>query len=690
MSLGRFGQYELLRKVGAGGMGELFLARADGLAGFKKLIVIKRLLPHLSKGPDGQRFVDMFLDEARLAAQLNHPNIVQIYDLGNVEDAYYLAMEYVDGVDLRRYLRRGQQHEQALPVEHAVKIASFLCEALHYAHELRDGDGQPLNLVHRDVSPHNVLVSFDGAVKLTDFGIAKATTQVVKTQVGTLKGKLRYMAPEQAEEALVDRRADIFSIGILLYEMLAGVRPFDGVNEFDILEKLLYKPHAPLNNIVENIPFELTSIVDKALQKDPAGRFQNALEMQMELERFLLQQSLMSNATLIGQHLRKCFDEQIGARASSSAVEHSGPSGLAAQAEVAADFITSATPSYEILGEPSLSVHAQKNQPEPPTMSVTSPLAAEQILPATRAEKVPSADLREQAEQEFGDVFSSVSGIEEAAAVEADENELDDWDQNTARSDLEQAEPYRVDLSSKAAHEIDRTFKKSGKNKGFLVFFVALAVGILLVVAIGWMLKKPAQNQVISQAVGHKLQRTADAGLQQKTAHDQVAGAMIADASTSPDRQMLALKPDIAATQADLAKHNTNTTASTTVLHKGDSVPDEVKLTQNAALGGDKTKPKKVSHKAEVKVAETGTAETRVAKTKKPGFLTLQTIPWSEIWLGKKKLGMTPMFKRKLPAGRHTLTLKNTSKKIVRKLRIIIRSGKTTTRKVELSKLRRR
>ncbi|PWT87509.1 MAG: hypothetical protein C5B54_12240, partial [Acidobacteria bacterium] len=214
-----FGQYLLLSKIATGGMAELFKAKRKGVEGFEKILAIKRILPHMS---DNEDFVTMFIDEAKLAAQLTHHNICQIFDLGKIETSYYIAMEYVHGKDLRAVMKASRQKDKPIPIELAVLITSKISSALDYAHRKRDANGQPLNLVHRDVSPQNILISYEGDVKLVDFGIAKAATKVHVTQHGALKGKLLYMSPEQAWGKSVDRRTDIFSLAVVLYEMLAG------------------------------------------------------------------------------------------------------------------------------------------------------------------------------------------------------------------------------------------------------------------------------------------------------------------------------------------------------------------------------------------------------------------------------------------------------------------------------------
>src|SRR5688572_5783532 len=205
----RFGKYTLLERIAVGGMAEIFLARQAGLEGFEKTIVIKRIRPHLSNQTS---FVKMFLNEAKLAAQLSHPNIVQIYDLGKIGESYFIAMEYIFGRDMRRIIPKADGMGIPFPMVYALKIASSACEGLYHAHQKHDLYGNPLNIVHRDVTPENIMVSFDGTVKVLDFGIAKAANSV-ESGPGEIKGKLSYMSPEQCQGLVLDQRSDLFSLG---------------------------------------------------------------------------------------------------------------------------------------------------------------------------------------------------------------------------------------------------------------------------------------------------------------------------------------------------------------------------------------------------------------------------------------------------------------------------------------------
>ena len=280
----KFGQYLLTEKIATGGMAEVWKARMRGVEGFQKIVAIKKILPHLS---DNQDFIEMFVDEAKLAAQLNHNNIIHIYDLGKIQTSYYIAMEYIDGYDLKTILRRGEERGHTMTVELALFIASKLASALDYAHRKKDFEEKEMGLVHRDVSPQNVLVSQEGDIKLCDFGIAKAASKASHTQAGALKGKLQYMSPEQAWGRSIDRRSDIFALATVLFEMLTNRKLFTGDNELSILEQVREARVQPPSLYNDEVTPDIDKIVIKALQKDPTNRYQTAGEMARDLDAIL-------------------------------------------------------------------------------------------------------------------------------------------------------------------------------------------------------------------------------------------------------------------------------------------------------------------------------------------------------------------------------------------------------------------
>lgn len=280
----RFGNYLLIEKLGTGGMAEIYKAKMEGVEGFQKLVAIKRILPQFSHNKD---FTTMFIDEAKVAAQLSHRNIVHIYDLGKIENSYFIAMEYMEGTDLRKVMHEVKEKNEKIPIPVALFIISQVASALDYAHNKKDHDGKPLNIVHRDVSPQNILISKDGEIKICDFGIAKAASKASHTRAGSLKGKLQYMSPEQAWGKAVDFRSDIFSLGVVLYEALTGKHLFEGDSELSILEKVRHPKVEPLSKSLKDFPPELENIITKALKENPEERYPDANTFKKDLEEIL-------------------------------------------------------------------------------------------------------------------------------------------------------------------------------------------------------------------------------------------------------------------------------------------------------------------------------------------------------------------------------------------------------------------
>ena len=303
---GMYGPYRLVKKIAVGGMAEVFKAKRTGVEGFEKVVALKRILPHLS---DNKEFVDMFIDEAKMVAGLTHPNIVQISDLGKLEKSYYIAMEYVHGRDLRSILRRAKDRGLRLPLDLTVLIVSKVCSALEFAHRKKDERGRPMLIVHRDISPQNILISFEGEVKLTDFGIAKAATKARITDAGALRGKLLYMSPEQAWGKPMDRRSDLFSLGIVFYEMVTDQKPFLGSSEMSILEMVRECRVAPPSDVNPRIPERLEKVVMTALERDPDHRYQDAAEMYRDLDR-VLHERQPPTANELTRFLELLFDEE--------------------------------------------------------------------------------------------------------------------------------------------------------------------------------------------------------------------------------------------------------------------------------------------------------------------------------------------------------------------------------------------
>ena len=303
-------RYKIAEKVDAGGMAEIFRGYAFSLDGIQKQVAIKRVRPHLATN---KRFIKMFIDEARLCMRLNHANITQVFDVGRAQDTYFLVMEFVDGANLRKIMQASADRGQRIPVEVGVSVVMGVCKALSHAHEARDEDGEPLNIVHRDVSPPNILISGQGEVKITDFGLAKAVTHLEATDPGVVKGKFSYLSPEAAEGKSVDSRADIFSCGIILHELLTGRRLFMGKTDLETVEQVRKCEIPPPSAFNPDVDHDLDEIVLKALSKDRKKRFQSARDVGESLAKYLFSHNLKVTDFDVAQVLRQLFSDEVEA-----------------------------------------------------------------------------------------------------------------------------------------------------------------------------------------------------------------------------------------------------------------------------------------------------------------------------------------------------------------------------------------
>ncbi|MEO7033828.1 MAG: serine/threonine-protein kinase [Polyangiaceae bacterium] len=277
-------RYKVLEKIASGGMAEVFRAESAGLEGFKKTVAIKRVLPHLS---EKKQFIGMFLDEARVSAQLSHSNCVQVFDIGVGDNTYFIVMEYVDGADLKGLIEYRKKSSAPFPVAEACLICVRICEGLSYAHELTDNNGESLHIVHRDMSPPNVLITRFGEVKIVDFGLAKANSQLEKSEPGIIKGKFSYLSPEAAQGLPVDAKTDIFAVGIILWELLAGRRLFMGETDLETVRMVQQAKVPSLRQINPNVTPELERVLNRALAGDPAARYQTARDFGRDLNNML-------------------------------------------------------------------------------------------------------------------------------------------------------------------------------------------------------------------------------------------------------------------------------------------------------------------------------------------------------------------------------------------------------------------
>ncbi|HEY8073374.1 MAG TPA: serine/threonine-protein kinase, partial [Labilithrix sp.] len=306
----RLDRYELLCPLAYGGMAAVWLARFGGRLGFERLVVVKMILPQYSQDP---HFQQMFLDEARIASKIEHANVARILDVGENDGGHFIVMEWVDGDSLSKVMRAADQRQQRVPIGVALRVIADAATGLHAAHALVDRDGTPLHVVHRDVSPQNILIANSGATVLIDFGVAKARDRVsAETSAGQLKGKIRYMAPEQAVGASIDHRADIWALGAILYEVFAGGPPYDGPNEVATLHKLTSgQPAAPLP---ADVPAEVQAICDRCLAHDPNDRYGSALELSLALEAALSETGEMASVAVVAAYTGQLLVERKAAR----------------------------------------------------------------------------------------------------------------------------------------------------------------------------------------------------------------------------------------------------------------------------------------------------------------------------------------------------------------------------------------
>ncbi|MCC7344756.1 MAG: PEGA domain-containing protein [Deltaproteobacteria bacterium] len=302
-----FGKYFLIEKLATGGMAEIYKAKTFGVDGFEKILAIKRILPHCAVDKE---FINMLVDEAKLSVLLSHTNIVQVYDLGKVGEDYFISMEFINGINLREVMNRAKEVGEKFTEDIVVYILSETCKGLDYAHSKKDNEGKPLNIVHRDISPQNILLSFEGEVKIVDFGIAKAAMNISHTMAGILKGKISYMSPEQALGKPIDRKTDIFSTGLILYEMLTGEKLFTGETQFEVLKKIR-TTRLTENSFPDSIPMPLRKILAKALAYSVKDRYDNAGDMQIDLTRYLYSTYIDFTPRKLSGLMRKVFAQEI-------------------------------------------------------------------------------------------------------------------------------------------------------------------------------------------------------------------------------------------------------------------------------------------------------------------------------------------------------------------------------------------
>ena len=584
IELQRFDDYLLLALIGHGGMAEIYLALHEGQNRFRKLVVIKRMRTGMRADPF---VVQMFLDEARLAARFNHPHVVQTHEIGEIGGEHFLAMEYLDGQPLSKLLRRLQERDITLPAALAARIVADALDGLHYAHELTDYDGTPLHLVHRDVSPHNIFVTHEGVVKLLDFGIAKSDIQESQTRTGLIKGKFAYIAPEQARAETFDRRADLWSMGVTLWELAAGRRLFKGPSEVATLQAALSGPIPRLEEVRPGVPEPVQRVIDHALQRDPDMRLGTALEMKEILEEWLEGQGNAGTRNALRDLMKEAFGAEMQTRRQLI---------------------------RDLVGQIPKDVAGQTGR--------FSALSVSSIAGLPSVEGTPSA----------------VRVVDEPATRVAG-----------ARSLTHSSESVVSPLADRSSRR-DRVRRTAvaALLAGLAVF--AVVVGVLLA---------------------------------ERSNPDDTSPAAIAPTSESASGVAVIADTDAAVVEDDAAA------AEPPV---AEAPPDD--------------EPEAVAHEArppttKVRSSRRGSEETSIAGTAgavpemiptpppepqpaaATGRLQLDAAPYAIVFLGSRRLGITPV-DVELPAGPHTLTLRNPEQGIETTYRVTVAAGEVTSRRVSL------
>ncbi|MFC1654190.1 serine/threonine protein kinase [Myxococcota bacterium] len=577
------GRYKLLALLATGGMAEIHLAQQAGIKGFERLVVVKKILPHLASE---EAFLEMFFDEARIASLLNHPNIVQIYDLGQDGDDYFMAMEYLEGESLSFLERESRKKEKYMPPGLAAGIIAQLCDGLDYAHSFKDHDGKTMNIVHRDVSPQNVIVLFSGGIKLVDFGIAKAASKMHKTRVGTIKGKLSYLPPEQCLGKAVDQRSDIFSLGIILWELLTRRRLFKRDNEGATLNAVLNEEIPKVRKVRPVVPAELEQITMRALQKEPKDRYPSAGEMGAALRKYLLKSGEAAGTSEIAAFINGALGER--AQNKKSMLER---------------------------------VRTSDNKEVDVTM--LNPESSQSMPSRSRIEELPTPT----------DPAKVVAKIKPPA-------------------------PPIEELFTPPPEKAPGTLPRKKLPTAFWGALAGLLVGLGLVLV--W---------AISKDISTKDEQVQQAAIAPKP---ETPGP---DAPPEPEKARLTVHSDPSGCQAWL---NGAVLPGKTPID--DLAVDPGKEHSVAVVCADRREEiKTIAGKPGERLRLDFTPEPVKAVSKPEyGFLRVDTDPWSEVYLGRRRLGVTPILRKKMRVGRYRLTFVNQDEGVKKSVSVKIRPGKTT------------
>lgn len=625
-----FGPYTLVRRLAVGGMAEVYLATLAGPRGFEKKVVVKQILPQLAREPE---LLQLFFDEAAIAQKLVHPGVVQVFDVGQHDGTHYMAMEFVDGLDLDDLIRRQVRATGlGLPVPLAVRVVLDLARAVHYAHEAKDDDGTPLEVIHRDISPQNVLLGRDGSVKLGDFGIARTSLRARRTQTGVLRGKISYLAPERFSGARAERGVDVYAMGVVLFECVAGKRPFVGDDAL-LIRKILHEPTPRLAEAVPGVDPRLDALVAQAMARDPLDRLPSARALAEGLSALGLAAALA----------------ELGAYVSRSADRSTEPP----------------RPSAAPAKRSTETLPGRLDDPE-------ASLVAEAVLLAETVALPPDAPPRVYTVAE-ADALVPLMDATRAMPLEGPEQ---------TRLGPPPSRPHGARVDARAglrarAHQVSGALLEGARHRPALAVLSVCAAGLL----VGWLATRawmgpPPPAEAPARAALAPPEGEADAERVRRPPSEDTPVAVLPtdEATRSAAEAARAEAQAVEGARAPREVVDDNTPRRAT--------PEEgARVT--AAVDDPDRKAKRPRRSARPRGNPPSAAEPRVAVGE--GELSIDSEPWAYVYLDGKALGPTPLAHVRLPAGAHRLRLENPEAGLVRAVPVVIQTDRRTTLRIRLS-----
>jgi len=712
-----FGKYHLIEAIAAGGMAELFRAKLYGAGGFEKDLAIKKVLPQLARD---DAFVQMFMDEAMITVTLSHGNIVSVMDFGELDGEYFLVMEYVDGVNLQNLIKKCQDVNDPVPVPIACYTALNICRGLDYAHRKVGPDGRPLQIVHRDVSPQNVLLSFEGEVKIVDFGIARAASRITSTQAGVVKGKVAYMSPEQLTGQAVDNRSDIFSVGIILYEMLTNRRPFEGGTPQETMAQISRGNFEKPGKLNKKVDKKLTAVIKKALERNPKKRYKTAGEMATALSDYIYRVGQHADASTLAAFIPKRLPDArprtippTPIRAIRRETDERGPSPkvhvekqdlksqpdhfpLPAPAPAPAPVMDEPEPvvisdgeavSFGSLGLPPEYEAEDSKRPTDPERPKAGALPAQPSIMEAETRMLPRSDETEQVDPDLLSAATMLLTAQHEPELtpkpeipkpqpEETKPPAEDVESTWMKSEPSEAPPPEPEAEPEPEPPAsDSALVKAAlapKRTGIKIAMAVTAVVIVVAIAL-FIILRPGDQPGTEEPPPPEKPATTAAVSPEPAPPPEPAPVPV------PEKKPEVVEKEPPPPPPPEKEEPTLAPIKKPVVKKA---PPRKKKKKKPVV----KKPKPPPPEPVIEPPE------RVAITKskpapgKTGTLRINSEPFAVIYKGNQRLGPTPQMNIKLPAGSHTLTLKNDALGITKRVRVRIEAGKTHTVFVELNK----